>query len=916
MSKSEKIEFIKRNGQLNKIINLSNSENNSRNILCIDSEDATGGIGKTRLLQEAYSKLEELQDKNIKVTDIIDFDDRRFHKSHSILRKISQMLGKERFTAYQEKEADFDRIKYIGISKTKFNDEVQALNHSFTDCFNQCSTEQRIVLFFDTSETLKKDTKVWQALLNLLPLLSNYLMIIAGRNAQEVRNLLETDFTKSSIDFSSITVKRFSNNESRAYLSAKQKQLAIPLDHQTMEKLLILANGRPILIDLAIEWHGRSPIPNWMLDITLDELKSLSDTAKKKVYAKFEKQLILHIADVRHDMDRLTLALTHVYPMDVAMIAKLLQLDKETAEILLNTAKQSIFIKILPDGSISLHDEMRRMVNQYLWQEVDPDGHRQRYYSSIASEYFFTERQNLKQQISQQIKHADDFFEIASLTEQRQLMTKEWVRHAFIADINEGFEVYKQALSKERNTENHIFALKLSKVATEYTKNFNSNQLFEFNEMQARLLYTVGQAEAAKTSFEELLEDCKTDTTIDETTRKSRLAEVYNGLGVSDVNLGNFEKSLDNQKEALAIYEKQQQQHNIALAANYIGYTYRLIGQVDTAINYYRKARKVACECNVSQNTIADITNNMGYAFAMAGNFDDALTYCQDAYDMWCDMGRTVKIGSAAVTLAQIYNYQGNTAEAIKYAKKALQHFEDDDSGNQLFRPYRCLGWADWLLGNPDDLNVLKQSLKNFQKSIDIAKKYNQTKELSGILIDKGYVHWALGNKNKARELNEAGYQLAKQNHNMYATVNGLLAKAEYDYADGEYDEIANHAETLQQEYEEKGYVYPLFSGRMKRLQAMVAFKNKDYDTALHYYKQGLAQIAQHGGYGVYSINSELNALKSTLKQLKPSDAVNWCKTCKAYWKKQAPTNKYKCMLGWCDLQIIQANLRIKQNKM
>lgn len=915
---AKKVEFIPRNGQLEQIVALSNIEYDSCNVLCIDSEDASGGIGKTRLLQEAYNKLKELQ-YNIRLTDIIDFDDRRFHKSHSILRKISQMLGKDNFSVYQEKEADFARIKYIGISKAKFDDEVTALNRSFATCFNQTSKYQRVVLFFDTTDSLKQDTKVWHALLDLLPFLNNYLVIIAGRNAQKIRKFLEGKLTESPIDFSSITVKRFSDDESQAYLSAKQKQLANPLEHGIMEKLLILANGRPILIDLAIEWHSRNSNKlDWITDMPLSRLKKMSDIHKQQKQAEFEKQLILHIADVRHDMDRLTLALAHVYPMDSLMISKLLDLSESDTEALFKTATRSVFIKQLPGNKISLHDEMRRMVNQYLWKEVDSDNYRKIHYSKIASKYFYTERQDFKQKIIEKIEtqgqNTDDFFEIADFTQKRQLMTEEWIRHAFIADVNKGFEVYKQAVNAEKDTENHFFAYKLGKLDESYKKQLNSDQLFEFFNLEARLLYGIGQAEKAQTRFQTLLKHCESDT-IDETTRQSRLAEIYNGLGVSKVYLNNLQGSLVDQKKALAIFQELNRKDDISVAANYLGYTYRLMGKIDTAIDYYNKALEASQEGNVSQNTIADITNNLGYAFAITGRFDEALNHCQEAYDKWCEIGRTVKIGSAEVTLAQIYNYQGKTAEAIRYAKKALKHFEDDNAGKQLFRPYRCLGWSDWLQGNPDDLNVLKQSLNNFQKSIDIAHKYNQTKELPGILIDKGYVHWALGDKDKARELNKEGYQLAKQNHEMYAAVNGLLSKAEYDYADGKYNKIANHAKTLQQEYEDKGYVYPLFSGRMKRLQAIVAFKNKDYDTALHYYKQGLAQIAQHGGYGVYSINSELNALKNKLKELTPSDAMNWCKTCKAYWEKQAPANKYTRMLGWCDLQINQADLDIKQKK-
>ena len=46
-----------------------------------------------------------------------------------------------------------------------------------------------------------------------------------------------------------------------------------------------------------------------------------------------------------------------------------------------------MFIKTLPDGSIKLHDEMRRMINLHVWPEVDPDNDRRKHESKSFIEY-------------------------------------------------------------------------------------------------------------------------------------------------------------------------------------------------------------------------------------------------------------------------------------------------------------------------------------------------------------------------------------------------------------------------------------------------------------------------------------------------------------------------------------------------
>ena len=40
---------------------------------------------------------------------------------------------------------------------------------------------------------------------------------------------------------------------------------------------------------------------------------------------------------------------------------------------LLKEIQPYVFIKNLPNDRITLHDEMRRLVNTYAWPEVDPD---------------------------------------------------------------------------------------------------------------------------------------------------------------------------------------------------------------------------------------------------------------------------------------------------------------------------------------------------------------------------------------------------------------------------------------------------------------------------------------------------------------------------------------------------------------
>ncbi len=127
-----------------------------------------------------------------------------------------------------------------------------------------------------------------------------------------------------------------------------------------------------------------------------------------------------------------------------------------------------------------------------------------------------------------------------------------------------------------------------------------------------------------------------------------------------------------------------------------------------------------------------------------------------------------------------------------------------------------------------------------------------------------------------------------------------------------QYKDIPDYALTLEQEYQDQQENYPLFFGRMRRIQADIAFEMKEYDQALDYYAQGIAQIRQHGGYGMYFIDQELDRLEEKLHQLPPAIFAEWGKYLKEYWAQQEPAERYSVLISWCDKQIIRNRLRLE----
>ncbi len=899
---AKQVSFIGREEELARIDQLIRG-NTVERILCINGP---GGIGKTRLLQEVYRTLVtgDQRQTDTMLAYIIDFDNPTFHLPQNLGRAIAKMLSQEAdiFQSYLEGLMDLRQMEVAGISQKRLAQENLAVNRAFVHCFNKVSTQKEVVLLFDTTDALGGKLEVWYYLAKLLPEMQNCRLVIAGRDATPIGEILQNDLKSvQTIELAPLGAK-----VSELYLQQKQEQLHITLETELAQKLILLAQGRPVLIDLAIEWQARNIPLTWLVESSLTELQNLSAEEQQKRRQEFEFHLVRHIADARLPIDRLTLVMSRIYPIDEAMICKLFKnLTPEKAAVLFEEAKSYVFVKVLSDGRITLHDEMRRMVNEYLWPLVDPEGDRQVRDSKIAVEYFENEAQKLEVQIKAKANQQTDLGssqELVDLESRLDLLTEQWVTHALKSEIEKGFGIYSKSLQKARNAKKYNFAKKLEEIIQPYIVALDTPQLYEFKMLHGRLLTDIGETEQAINLFKQLLLEQQGDA--------ERESDIYNALSVSEVQVGDFNAALTDQLKCYDLLKKLDKSQFLPTVLNYIGYITRLSGRWQQAIQYYRQALEMALQTG-NVNTIASILNNLGYVLGMDGRYAEAIVYCNQAIDIWRSQHKEVLLGQGESTLGSIFGYKGDYDEAEALLERGIACFRKFEAMPNLVSTYTQLGII-YLTKGTDPLNPeqLKVARDNFDKAYSMAMKHHVVKEVPRILVKSSYVYWELGQKTRARQNVSQAYEMGKEIHDLYVVFNSLVAMAEYDYSEGNFEEIADYAEILKEEYEDKGYKIPLFSGRMRRILGDIAFERQEHDLAFNYYADGLYFIAQHGGYGRYSIHRELEAMKQKLLALPPKTAEDWSLRFKKHWQWREPDEKYTFLVSWCDQQIVQAKLR------
>lgn len=915
---SELMEFIGREAEVRLIVSQI-KQTKTRALVFVRGE---GGLGKTRLLQEIRKKYVDKDE--FLATEIIDFDDRSLHIFGGTEIRIAEELGvaEQVATEIQSLRSRRSGLVWQGSIEEKQQEITTLLRNQF----NLLSGTKRILFFFDTTEKIGEDTL--RRLLSLLSHFENGVFLFAGRPfiaspKVDISQLMKTAFGKDAVieDLQPLNMEN-----SREYLRAKLRTLHSIKDER-VENLLKLVDGRPILIELTAQWLSIDQPSEWLLN----ELQSLPDEdlllveAFKQKQKDFQTNLVRHITQLRTPLDRLLLALSRVYPFDVEMMEELLGLSRKQAEMLMESAKKYVFVKTLPGTKITLHDEMRRMVNDLVWEDIDRSKERRRHDSRRAAAIFERRRENLanNQQNEEDLVRRTQYSEEWRRIEQ-EVLEEQWVEHALFADKDSGFEVFSNIWIGAVKDKDYFFAKRILEIANGFSDKFNGEQQLTYTLWNTRQKnYTggnIGEMIPILRKFEKAhVED------------RSDLSAIYNALGMAERKSGSMKKAASYLRKNLEII-KETYPSFVPRVANQLGYTYRLMGDLVKAESTYKYGLKMAMEAEEhDKDVIASLLNNLGYVFGIKRQYDVAENHCLQAADLWKEIGLTSQIGRVDISLGIFHRDRGNYEQAIELFDQAIVRAWGSDDFEIMGLAYCHLAWAklfkwevinrtailEWDVdkkkGTFIDKELLIEARKNFDYCLTLAEERNLAELLPSILHQMSNVYWWLGwledehYKLIAREYNTKALEESEIRDNFRYAIDSLVGNAEFDYDAGDYRNIPAYAEELRVKYGSKKKQHLLYFGRMDRILGDIAYNGGEHDEALKHYTEALPKIQRHGGYGKYSTQIELLRLERKLDKLSISEVNMWLKHFQEHWKKRAE------LIHWCEKEQLRTRLRIKQ---
>jgi len=877
---AERVPFINRKTELAQIKKLIR-ERNTRRVLCIQ---ATGGIGKTRLLQE----VREQYTKDALIIGIIDFDDLALRIPANIDFKIAKQIGQNVFDAYLQSLQAYNQIRRQGVSPGRLAQKKLEVHQAFLDGFNEFSTQRRVALLLDTTDTLE-GTEAWNYIVTeLSQRLKNLLLIVAGRNAEKIYEELRS---KIGRDAQFIELPPLDIEASKSYLDQKQELLYVRLEPELAEKLLLLAGGRPILIDLAVEWLAREIPLDWLIESSLQDLESLSDDEREQRREEFERQLVRHIAQIRTAMDRLTLVMSRVYPLDVVMIAELLKMPKDEARALFEEAQTYVFVKSLPDGRISLHDEMRRMVNKHVWPEADPDESRPRRDSELAAACLDHKAQTIQAQIDQsdeeQVAHIQKDITIDPLSEREVLRQQLWtlkvraLRHRLYLDPNRGFAEFDRLFRDAFNKRDSDFCIMLRETTKGHRRDLSK-------ENQIRLDMSKGLLAILRGDLKEAVDLIHTGL------------EHLEQLGVT--------KDLDR------IY-------------NSLGYCYRLQGNWELAIASYERALHYSnLEHDAKQ--IAETMNNIANVCQFSGEFERGLRYTKTSLKIREKLGDTLSIANSCYVRGVIMWAIGNVAEATDYLERAKNLYQELRDEVRVAWVDRQIGYLYYCIG---DLDTAREYL---ERATAVFRERNVKSNLADALnmLSRVVRRSSIAGRTKEELFQEAeryareGLEAAKEIGDRYGIAQCHLTLCILYYRwGGEYRQTREYYEQAPEYYNRarehytEGYptardgnyldlltAYHMSAGNVAYDEGLLAHDDGDAASATRKWDEAFAHYLEEcrfsATYKELRFDRALGTLASRLMNLPiPTLTQKHCNELIYRWKKRGLDHQYPQLVAECE---------------
>jgi ATP/maltotriose-dependent transcriptional regulator MalT/DNA-binding SARP family transcriptional activator len=159
---------------------------------------------------------------------------------------------------------------------------------------------------------------------------------------------------------------------------------------------------------------------------------------------------------------------------------------------------------------------------------------------------------------------------------------------------------------------------------------------------------------------------------------------------------------------------------------------------------------------------ISRVHDGLGIACAELGDFGSAFNHFEQAKQGWQQLGNLTDLGRTLSNLGELYCVVGNYGEGLRLLWEAVEVHHQ--SGN-----VETEGWTLWNIGDAQkDLGNLENSVKNYQKGLQIARQCMESQLVAYINASLGTTYGLQGRFDEAETLIRQAISQAEDTGNSY----------------------------------------------------------------------------------------------------------------------------------------------------
>jgi diguanylate cyclase (GGDEF)-like protein len=365
---------------------------------------------------------------------------------------------------------------------------------------------------------------------------------------------------------------------------------------------------------------------------------------------------------------------------------------------------------------------------------------------------------------------------------------------------------------------------------------------------------------------------------------KTRIAVALDVLSSAHSILGEQDKAMEFNAEALDIFRQLKNSAGEAGILNNIGIIHYELAEFDRALQFFEDALNIARKIG-EKIFVGNTLGNIGNVHSELENYAAASQFHKESIEIAREVGNRLSEGLFLISYAADYIALGKYETALKTHKDALEILRE--TGHKYLEG-RCLNGIGNVHSCMGDYNT---ALKRYESAHVFLEQDKRTTDYADNLMDMGNLYLALNQKKKAEGMINKAYEIAKDIDAKRILSNTLIALCDLHLENGELEKFKksmDELKALQEILKSKGT-----RGQIETLSGRYCIKTKDsekmndcLDEALHIFEGlgdnlNIGKVYYYKGIGALAIHSKSichNKLSKSLEIFDSLGANGWKK--------------------------------------